>query len=362
MTNDHTFLSIFLVFFAMAIVFFVVLILKARVKLGAEHLSEQAGKLTARTAGPTPGGRPSPILQPGVVLLRDNDWDMCTFDGVSREWRAAQGPRGFSGVFAGRHQAVTRVKDKAAVLDFVLYPGEIFIRRLDYEKTRWVPDDPETEKNYRELAWGGAVGAMSSALVDYLSAVALSKGALPDAKASPEKTEQACRILRDLASRSSGEEPFEPRLKEAFEAGVGLVGLPLSTEQLSLLASTVDMLASARAMAGDYPAAGKIALLGLAVLPGDPHILELFANLLCDGGKPEEALKVVDEALSRGDVLASTGRLERARVTRAEILARMGKLDEAGAAVEAVLKSEPGSQNALRVQALIRELASKATN
>jgi hypothetical protein len=112
-----------------------------------------------------------------VVLLEDNEWSACTFDGVKEDWSrfTSEPVRGFCTISAGRHRATTKLGAREAVLDFVLRPGEVFARRLDRANARWVAlDDAEMARTRRD-AEGGETGALGEALVRYRSTMGVAR-------------------------------------------------------------------------------------------------------------------------------------------------------------------------------------------
>ncbi|MBI2897430.1 MAG: tetratricopeptide repeat protein [Deltaproteobacteria bacterium] len=307
--------------------------------------------VSADPASTAPAGS-SAAAREGVVLFRDNDWERFSFDGVGAEWAARQSPRGFFGVPPGRHFAVTELFDGRKVrIDFVLYPGETLVRRLDREAGEWVPDDPETELRYKELARGGGAGAMASALIDYFMTV----GTLLRRTAKPGGgIGEAAQTFAALAERLVAGAPLEELQPAAAEAGIRLVGQPLSGDELTRLTGLIDATASACAVGGNFRSAAGVALLGLCMLPGDPQLLEALANFFCDGGQPDAAMERIQEALARADVVDGRKR-ERIHATRAEVLCHLGRFDEASRALDEIEGRAPGQPDAARVRALLSE-------
>jgi tetratricopeptide (TPR) repeat protein len=319
---------------------------------------EQKGTRAARREATTEDeGLDFATVAGTVVVLRDNFWDDCVFDGIKEDWRrfASRGVRGFYGVPPGRHQAITTVGAGAAVLDFVLYPGEIYVRRLDHETKLWAPDEAETAEKYRALARGGATGAMAGALVGYRVVLGLARATRGDAIVNPDDAYAASLAsLERLLERARKDEPARVLLDEAYAAGRALIGAPLTLAQLKALTGAVGVAVSLEGMAGSFKRGALMASIGLAILPDDPYLLEQLATMLCDGGVADEAERAIDKALERAGALDEDA-LARARATKAEILVRLGRADEARAIVDELVAKRPADTNAARVKGLVYE-------
>ncbi len=278
----------------------------------------------------------------GMVLLRDNVWEGTRLDHVTAEWPQAM--RGYYFVWPGRHQVVSG-GDDPATLDFVLYPDEIFIRRLHAASQRWVPEHPENEDEVRKLAEGGPWGHWKNALVDYLQMTAV----VPQDRLRLPDSQTLLASVQALAGRVEAGDSFDTLLEEARALGASLIGVPMTFDMLNGLTRALMSRAARLANRHAYNDGLKVLDLGLAVLPDDPWLLETKANLLSDVGLPEEALRAVEAALIRDQVLKAEGLL-RARSTKAQILAHLGRYREAAALVRNVLQDRPGDARALSVQ------------
>lgn len=246
---------------------------------------------------------PTRSLLGGVLVLRDNDWETCAIDGMRGEWRSltAQSPRGFCNVNAGRHHVEVSEGGERVTLDLVLYPGETLIRRLSRDAGAYVLDDEPTEQRFLELAEGGPLGAMASALVDYARVYAAARKTAPDL-APDELVRRVGGAFLDLSAKVAAGAEVEPLAQIAYRVGIELVGHAMLFSQIQKLVGLFSMTASQHAMKGNYALAAKVTMLALAILPGEPWLLDLLANLYSDGGEPEEGLPCIEEALRRKHV------------------------------------------------------------
>jgi hypothetical protein len=240
----------------------------------------------------------------GCLVLRDNDWSACSIDGIEAQWQrlTQQSPRGFSAVSAGRHQILTTVNGRPAPLDVTLYPGETLVRRLDATEAKWVLDDRDTERQFMELAQGGRYGAMASALVDY-SKVRQQLTGSPPVPAQDEKIQEVCATYLDLAKQLVSGAQLDKLFPAAYQAGTGLIGLALMGSDINKIAGVIGSTASRRAASADFEGAARLCILGLSVLPGDPSLLDLLANLYSDSGRPDLGMELIEEAIRRAHVL-----------------------------------------------------------
>ena len=240
----------------------------------------------------------------GCLVLRDNSWADCGIDGMRGDFRrlTAQGTRGFCNVNAGRHHIVTHHEDEPIVLDLVLYPGETLVRRLDVDEREFVLDDPETEQKYLALAAGGSRGAMASALVDYEKAIIAAKGSAPELLPD-EVAKRVGGVFITAAEQAAGGADQGVLMEQTYKAGLELIGHVMLFPHIQRFVGLFSMAASKHAMAGQYELAARITLLGLSILPGEPWLLDLLANLYSDGGAPVSALPFSEEALRRAHVL-----------------------------------------------------------
>ncbi|MBN1770489.1 MAG: tetratricopeptide repeat protein [Deltaproteobacteria bacterium] len=280
----------------------------------------------------------------GIVLLRDNLWLASRFDGVPLAGRSCEkSARGLFHVHTGRHRVETRVGDRDAVHDFLVRGREVYIRRLDPEQCAFVPVEPAVRARFLELAGFGLDeegAAMRGALYDYLG-VRMQRDWPETAAVLPEVRAG----LEQLLARVEAGEPPEDLLPAARALGERLIGLPLGLRALGDLAGLAGGRISgtaAREVVGGKPPRRALGAteLALAVLPSEPSLLDLRANLLSDAGRPEDALPVVEEALA--DLQPGEEEpAKRLRATRAETLARMGRHDEARAELELLLLRYP---------------------
>jgi hypothetical protein len=268
---------------------------------------------------------PTRSLFGSTLVLRDNDWDECTIDHLKGQWRklTQQGARGFCQLPAGRHQVITAVQGEPVVLDCTLYPGETLVRRLDSEAKQWVLDDLETERRYLELASGGRFGAMSSALVDY-SRVVLAVRQSPPSLLSNETARQVCEAFLKLHQRLSAGEPLPSLLSDAHDAGLTLVGEAMLASQLSKMVGLFAGTASSVGATGNFGRAGQLTMIALAILPGEPWLLDLMANLYSDTGRPDLGMPLIEEALRRASLYPENVQ-SKMRETLAEVAAALPK-------------------------------------
>ena len=239
----------------------------------------------------------------GILLLRDNDWSECSIDDLKGDWErmTRQGTRGFCNLNAGRHQVVTLCQGTPALLDLVLYPGETLVRRLDSSAKAWVLDDPETESKFMSLARGGAVGSMSGALVSFSNVLLSARSQLP--AILPQDVGRAvCDVFLREAQQVAAGAPPGPAVQSTYEAGMRLVGHTILYDDMKKIVGLFSATASRHAAAGNLKLAAQITQLGLSILPGEPWLLDLLANLYSDGGMPKTALPCIEEALRRAHV------------------------------------------------------------
>lgn len=321
-----------------------------------EATARAAAERLARTLRARTGDDPAQL---GIVLLRDNLWLASRFDGVSLAERPCEkSARGLFHVHTGRHRVETRVGDRDVRHDFLLRGREVYIRRLDPEQRAFVPVEPEVRARFLELAGFGRDeegAALRGALYDYLGVRMQRDGpetavVLPEVRAGLER----------LLARAEAGEPPEALLPAARAVGERLIGLPLGLRALADLTGLAGERTSgmaAREVRGGNPPHRALGAteLALAVLPGEPTLLELRANLLSDVGRPADALPVVDEALAD----LQPGEEEPAkklRATRAEALARLGRHDEALKELELLVLRYPVDAHVAEVVAQVQRL------
>lgn len=256
-----------------------------------------AGALWLYLTGARPGAAPAaPVASAepderadvaeatAIVLLEGNVWSACAFDGHEEDWaRFTAAPvRGFAGVPSGRHRVTTTCPSGRgnARLDFVLYPGDVFARRLDVEAARW--DYCEDDDDAKAPA-----PAAAESLIVHRTVLGIARAMRGDAVVVPETAvRRTCAALADVLARSAAAgdaeadtQADEDRLAEAAALGEALVGVPLTRGQLGALTDRVLAAADVQEAARAWGRARRVARLGLAVLPGDPRLVGLIARL-----------------------------------------------------------------------------------
>src|SRR5262249_42541262 len=154
--------------------------------------------------------------------------------GLREKWSrfTSKSTQGLGVVPAGRHRVVTETTGGTARLDFVLYPGEVFVRELDAVGGTWKLLDEEREREARRRARGGMRGPMADSLLSYKTTLGMARLA-QGAVRSPERVvadvldglERLARRVKDGDSRAA-------LVREAEELGERLVGVPLTAAQL----------------------------------------------------------------------------------------------------------------------------------
>jgi hypothetical protein len=224
---------------------------KTRAALPAHHDESEASAKAAADA------RFQDLMRT-VVLLEDNEWAACAIDGVTEEWArfTAADVRGFAAIPAGRHRVVTTVLGREAALDFVLLPGDVFVRRLDRAAAKWVPLEGDELARAKKRGEGGEKGDLGDALVSYRSTLGIARAqrgtiASPDAVVLRVTTALSALIE---SAESAGREgaPLDALEAEASKLGMDLVGVPLTRDQIEALAKL----------------GARVPRLGQAVMPG----------------------------------------------------------------------------------------------
>jgi tetratricopeptide (TPR) repeat protein len=105
---------------------------------------------------------------------------------------------------------------------------------------------------------------------------------------------------------------------------------------------------------GRIPEARERAEAAVQALPGDATLRSALGALLDLSGEPEAALRELDAALSLDPAH------EPARVSRAVVLARLGRGDEAAAALRAFLRERLRSPEAARAESVLRAIEAGA--
>jgi len=268
------------------------------------------------------------------VVLEDNDWDVCIVDDMHEPWtRLATEPiRGFCGVPAGRH----RVKTGDAVLDFVVYPGEVLAWRLDKERARWEPHDLEgdTRANLEGVPTS-AVDITSTAsrpkvpgwLVHLRTTmqVASSRRSAPPPKAQDDAVDRVRKRFSKLVGKAqhSSIDAHAELLDVARALGESLVGRPLQRKDMRAIVAPAREAATRLANNGDTERAMRVVGLGLAVLPGDPELMVVAGCALAERGDVDEAMRALNAALERDRCLDAED-VARAMRARMELRSRLG--------------------------------------
>ena len=292
-----------------------------------------------------------------VVLLVDNDWNACTVDGLKEDWKrhAAADVRGFAGIGGGRHQAVTTTSAGDAMLDFVLYPGEIFIRRLLPQTAKWEAVDRESEDDLRAGARGGSMGKMSGALISYRTVFGIARVMAGGKVTAPGAAiDAACARLDGLLKRAMADQPPEMLVREAYEIGCTLLGVPMTRAELRVVTTPIGELVSAQGAASQFKRGALLASLGLAVLPGDPYLEVHLARMLRESGLLSDALECLERALCRSDAL-DPDTMALAQAEKAGVFCKLGRTTEARSIVAALVRDRPDDVNVVRVQRIVNE-------
>jgi hypothetical protein len=98
----------------------------------------------------------------GYIILRDAPKQEARLDLLT--YSIQGGFRGFRLVPPGLHYTAVLTHEGYRGFWFTAVAGEAIVRRLDYESNQFVPDDPETEANFQQLARSGA---MDTVLLPY---------------------------------------------------------------------------------------------------------------------------------------------------------------------------------------------------
>lgn len=212
------------------------------------------------------------LLMKTVVVLEGNAWDACTIDGIREDWPryASAEVRGLAAVPAGRHRITTAIGGRSATLDFVLYPGQIAIYRLDRDAMQWLPIEDDVRTRIERLAEGGEKGALAKSLVSYRATLGIARVKTGKIKSPEAELDRAREKLGELLARAAEIDDAPALEREGREAGEALVGVPLVREQLDAL---VQMALDRAALLQGKRAI--IARIALAMLPGEARLLEL---------------------------------------------------------------------------------------
>lgn len=278
-----------------------------------------------------------PVREPSATLvLEDNDWAACTVDDAQEPWaRLATEPvRGFCGVPAGRHRVVTTTPAGEAILDLVVYPGEVLSFTLDPSRARWQPHDLDAEVR-------ASLEIVAPSTVDLASAVrrpktpgwlvhlrtALGSRLVAAPRSADESTvrirKRFAKLVHEL--ERGGPDEAEEALVVARALGESLVGRPLLRRDLRALGQPVRELATRLSAQGDSARAMRVLELGLALLPGDPDLMVVVGCTLALRGEADEALRALDAALERDRTLEPDD-VARAMRARMDVRSRLGRV------------------------------------
>lgn len=271
------------------------------------------------------------------VVLEGNLWDACAVDDLREPWSrfTTEPVRGFCGVPAGRHRVKTTTPAGEAILDFVVYPGEVLAWRLDVDRARWEPHDLDADT--RSLLEGAPTSSSDVSasgrpkipgwLVHLRTTmhVASSRASAPPAKAADDALDRVRKRLAKLVSRAQGEgiDGHAELLTVARGLGDALVGRTLTRKDMRSLVAPARETATRLATNGDTERAMRVVGLGLAVLPGDPELMVVAGCALAERGDVDEAMRALNAALERDRCLDAED-VARAMRARMELRSRLG--------------------------------------
>lgn len=245
-----------------------------------------------------------------LVVLADNDWDDCSFDGVrishlrgrsslpleASGYRGpaggtSRGPHGFVGVFPGRHVVTTVCNGYAATVTMALHPGEAYCLRLNHERAEWrVCPRGETEQivdlfSKNELPLVPYTQVVATPLVQR-EAPRTVKGAL----------DGCINQLKGVRSALLTQQPGGV-LHHTTLAGNALLGVPL--ESYAPITAFVGFEAFELAGKGKLREAWELLQAGLYVLPDNPTLLAALGQFQLGVGEKEHGRAALRRALER---------------------------------------------------------------
>jgi hypothetical protein len=283
-----------------------------------------------------------PTREPSAfVLLEANVWDACAVDDVIEPWSrlATETVRGFCGVAPGRHRIKTTTSAGDAILDFVVYPGEVLAWRLDAERARWEPHDLDADtRGLLESAPPSTLdlaAALRPKIPGWLVHLRTTIGIASERDTSPaslalradgEGVDRLRKRFAKLIARveAEGSDDDTDHVLEARALGEALVGRPLVKREIRALVAPAREAASRLAHAGDADRAMRILALGLAVMPGDPELMVVAGCTLAARGEADEAMRALEAALERDRCLDAED-VARAMRARLELKTRLGR-------------------------------------
>jgi hypothetical protein len=133
-----------------------------------------------------------------------------------------------------------------------------------------------------------------------------------------------CEAFLKLHQRLAAGEPLAQLLSDAHAAGLTLAGEAMLASQISKMVGLFAGTASAVGATGDFGRAGQLTLIALAILPGEPWLLDLMANLYSDTGHPDLGMPLIEEAIRRSSLYPEKVQ-SKMRETLAEVAAALPK-------------------------------------
>jgi hypothetical protein len=246
-----------------------------------------------------------------LVVLADNDWDDCVFDGVrishlrgrtllpleAGGYRGAsvgatnRGPHGFVGVFPGRHVVTTVCNGYAATMTMALHPGEAYCLRLNHGRAEWnICPRSETEQivdlfSKNELPLLPYTQMIAAPLLQR-EAPRTVKGALDGCLGQLKQVRAAI-----LANNPGG------AIHHTTLAGNALLGVPL--ENYAPVTAYLGFEAFELAGKGKLRQAWELLQAGLYVLPDNPTLLSALGQFQVGVGEKEHGRAALRRALER---------------------------------------------------------------
>ena len=242
--------------------------------------------------------------------------------------------RGFCGVPIGRHRVVTATVSGPAILDFVVYPGEVLSWRLDVERARWEPHDldGDTRSLLETATPASTVDASTAAIRPKLPGwlvhlrttmgIGSSRSGASLTKAD-DGTDRLRKRLAKLVAMVENDNDEVDLHAEAKAIGEAIVGRPLARKEMRNLVVSARDVAMRLTANGDTDRAMRVLGLGLAVLPGDPELMVTAGCALAARGENDEALRALNAALERDRCLEAED-VARAMRARMDLRSRHG--------------------------------------
>lgn len=250
----------------------------------------------------------------GFLILLDNDWANTQIDHVStaqlepgllvgpkpgnanspyREQGPSNGPAGCFCVCSGRHLVTVTPggRGPAAVLPVLVFPSELVVRRLDRQTRTWQRAEPEEEKRCAEH-----ILKRELLLINYFEAIAAPRwqAGVTGGIATLDLT------VKDIAvamQRVASGEGAQTLIGFVQQIAAKLIGAPLSS--FDPITQAIGRDAWQAVTENSLEKAWLIANLGLAILPEEPSLLALLADIEEQRGNKAEALASAQLALTR---------------------------------------------------------------